>query len=101
MKVFCIIAVLVPAILVTAIPVAEPVAEAEADTGMDFVSAGIEARDLTRAQCKRACDIGADAMQKFCRLTPFHIRPFCWAAATAIESPLGQQACTSFCDNFF
>jgi hypothetical protein len=95
-----IFAVLVPAMLVTAIPVAER-RQTQRETGMDFVSAGIEARDLTRGQCKNACDIGADAMQKFCRLTPFHIRPFCWAAATAIESPLGQQACISFCDNFF
>ena len=86
------LAFVVSVMAVTAIPVAD----------VDSAAVQVEARDLTRGQCKNACDRGADAMQKFCRLIPeARVRAFCWAAATAVESPLGQLACTSFCDAWF
>ena len=95
MKFTPVLALIFSARTVTAVPVAEIDAT-------DAAVAEIEARDLTRGQCKAACDNGADAVERFCRLIPeARVRAACWAAATAVQTPIGQRACTSFCDAFF
>lgn len=98
-----VLALVVSAMTVSAVPIAEADANAVADVYAAPVEVeALETRDLTRGQCKNACDRGADAMEAFCRRIPdARIRLFCWGAAAAIESPLGQRACVSFCDNFF
>lgn len=104
MKISTILALLVPALMVAAIPIAEPEAAAEpiAVAEIDAAPVELEVRALTRAQCKTACANGADAVERFCRqIRNIRIKPFCWAAATAAQSPLGGRACTSFCDAFF
>ncbi|KAL8997116.1 MAG: hypothetical protein Q9169_003552, partial [Polycauliona sp. 2 TL-2023] len=81
---------------------AAPAAIAEAGSAPVAAAAPLEARDLTRGQCRTACDKGADAVEKFCRLIPLlPVRAACWGAAAAVETPIGLKACTSFCDNFF
>lgn len=68
------------------------------------LSDDIQARDLTRGQCKAACDKGADAVEAFCRRLPkldLRTRAACWAASTAVQSPIGQRACVAFCDAWF
>lgn len=93
MEVSTILTFLVPAMLVTAAPAAADV---------DSATVRLETRDLTQGQCRRACDEGADAVQRFSRLIPeLRVRAACLLAATAIESPSGQLACTSFCDACF
>ncbi|KAL8856790.1 MAG: hypothetical protein Q9178_006627 [Gyalolechia marmorata] len=79
------------------------VTAAPAPTEIDGITtAPIETRDLNAAQCRRACDKGADAVERFCRLIPEpRIRAACWGAAAAVESPIGLRACTAFCDAFF
>jgi hypothetical protein len=70
----------------------------------DELSDTIQARALTRGQCKKACDKGADAVEAFCRRLPkldLRTRAACWAASTAAQSPLGQRACIAFCDAWF
>ena len=66
------------------------------------VTVPVEARDLNAAQCRAACQRGADAVERFCRLIPEpRIRSACWGAAAAVETPIGLKVCTSFCDAFF
>ena len=99
MKFAAVLALFLSAVAVTAAPVADlnPAA-----TDFNLAAADVEARDLTRGQCKTACDRGADAVERFCRLIPEpRIRAACWAAATAVQTPIGQRACTAFCDAFF
>lgn len=100
MKVSALLAVLISAMAVAAVPVAD----LDLDSAAAPVAAAVdvEARDLTRGQCKNACDRGADAMESFCRRIPERrVRAACWAAATAVQSPLGQRACVAFCDAWF
>ena len=67
-----------------------------------ITTAPISARDQNAAQCRRACDRGADAVERFCRLIPEpRIRAACWGAAAAVKTPIGLRACTAFCDAFF
>ncbi|KAL9128073.1 MAG: hypothetical protein Q9217_003184, partial [Psora testacea] len=86
MKSTQIIALVLSAMTVTAVPMADLDAAEPA-------AVEIEARDLTKAQCKGACDRGADAVEAFCRLVPdLRVRAACWGAATAAQSPIGQRA---------
>ncbi len=106
MKFTSVLVLLASAIAVTAAPLADaapaPVADAAPVTDFDAAAMSVEARDLTKAQCKSACDRGADAVEKFCgRIPEARVRFFCWAAANAVQTPIGLRACTSFCDNFF
>lgn len=93
-------------------PNTEQLTELEAPTTIDDgfstldleSSAPIQSRALTKAQCKTACDKGADAVEAFCRRLPkfdLRTRAACWAASTAVQSPLGQRACVAFCDAWF
>ena len=92
MKVSTLLAVVIPALAVAAVPVAD----------LDPAAVQVEARDLTQAQCKAACDSGADAVERFCRRIPERrVKAACWAAATAVQSPIGQRACVAFCDAWF
>ena len=95
MRLTPIVALVLSAIAVTAAPVVE--ADAATPAAIE-----IEARDLTRGQCKNACDRGADAVESFCRRVPdLRVRAACWAAATAAQTPIGQRACIAFCDAWF
>lgn len=88
--------ILASAMAVTAVPA--PTVDAE----VDGLAAPIEARDLNAAQCRVACQRGADAVERFCRLIPEpRIRAACWGAAAAVETPIGLRACTAFCDAWF
>lgn len=100
MKFLNALTILASAVAVAAAPA--PGVEAEVDGLAAPVAAPIEARDLNAAQCRRACDKGADAVERFCRLIPEpRIRAACWGAAAAVETPIGLRACTAFCDAFF
>lgn len=120
MKFTSVLVLLATAMAVTAAPLADaapfadaapladavpaPVADAAPVADLDAAAISVEARDLTRAQCKAACDRGADAVEAFCRRIPIRdlrVRAACWAAATAVQSPLGQRACLVFCDAWF
>ncbi|MCJ1367579.1 hypothetical protein MMC16_006713 [Acarospora aff. strigata] len=100
MKPTALLALFLSAMAVTAAPMADAAAVADLDVASAPVS--LEARDLTKGQCKNACDRGADAVERFCRLIPEpRIRAACWGAAAAVQTPIGQRACTAFCDAFF
>ena len=91
----------ITAVTVGAAPAPAP-AEVDGLAAPVAFGAPIETRDLNAAQCRAACDRGADAVERFCRLIPEpRIRAFCWGAAAAVETPIGLRACTSFCDAFF
>ena len=88
---------------VSAVPMADPIPVVDLDLAA-IPNPHLEARDLSAAECKAACAEGAQAMQRFCRRLPplaKQLRFFCWGAATAVESPLGQTACVVFCDAWF
>ncbi|KAL9108987.1 MAG: hypothetical protein Q9187_008222, partial [Circinaria calcarea] len=74
MKLTSVLVLLASAIAVTAAPLADAAPASLADTASvpdaDAAAMSVEARDLTRAQCKAACDRGADAVERFCRLIP-------------------------------
>lgn len=92
MKVSTVLAFLVSAMAVTAVPMAD----------IDSAAVQMEARDPTQEQCKEACDTGVDAVEEFCRLIRDpRARAACLAAAAALQSPLGQLACEAFCEAFF
>ncbi len=101
MKLTAVLALFLSAMAVTAAPTAEA-DNADLDNFFNAPTASIEARDLNAAQCRAACQRGADAVERFCRLIPEpRIRALCWGAAAAVETPIGLRACTSFCDAFF
>lgn len=96
MKLTSILAIFISTMAVTAIPTADPNPIAAAHQ--------LEARDLTAAECKLACRDGAEAVEEFCRKIPRiakQVRFFCWGAAAAVESSVGQRACVAFCDSWF
>jgi hypothetical protein len=92
MKVTGYLFLLVSAGYVLAAPAPEPITE-------PAESPGIEARDLTRGQCKNACALGVDAMEKICRAIPHPVgKAICWGLAAGLETPVGEAACIAFCD---
>ena len=100
MKFINALTIFVSAMAVTAAPA--PSVDDEVEGLAAPVAAPIETRDLNAAQCRVACDKGADAVERFCRLIPEpRIRAACWGAAAAVETPIGLRACTAFCDAFF
>lgn len=96
MKFTSIIAIFVSTMAVAAVPMADP------DLDLIAVANPLETRDLSLAECKAACEEGAEAVERFCRRIPSaKIRFFCWGAAAAVESSVGQRACVAFCDSWF
>jgi hypothetical protein len=90
MKVTGYLALLVSAGYVLAAPAPEPITEPE--------TAEVKARDLTRAQCRLACETGPDAMERVCRLIPHPVgRSICWGLAAGLETSAGEAACMAFC----
>lgn len=98
MKFTSILAIFASTMAVTAIPMADPNPHPFA------IANQLQARDLSAAECKLACAEGAEAVEAFCRRIPpvaKQIRFFCWGAAAAVESSVGQRACVAFCDSWF
>lgn len=84
---------------VAAVPMADP----DLDLDLDLAIANpLQTRDLSAAECIAACEEGAEAVERFCRRIPSaKIRFFCWGAAAAVESSVGQRACVAFCESWF
>lgn len=101
MKFTSIIAIFVSTMAVTAVPMADP--DPDLDLDLDLAIANpLETRDLSAAECRTACAEGAEAVERFCRRIPSKkIRFFCWGAAAAAESTVGQDICIAFCDSWF
>lgn len=94
MKPAALLTLLISAMTVTAVPVSE----ADVDSSV----AQVETRDLTRGQCKAACDRGTDAFERFCgKIRDPIVRGACELEATAVQTPLFERACTIFCDKYF
>ncbi|KAL8867849.1 MAG: hypothetical protein Q9174_005390, partial [Haloplaca sp. 1 TL-2023] len=93
MKFINVLTILASAMAVTAAPA--PLTDVELEALAAPGASTIEARDLNAAQCKAACDKGADAVERFCRLIPEpRVRAACWGAAAAVQTPIGLKACT-------
>ena len=79
---------------------AAPAAEVEA--GVESIAtAPLETRDLDAAECHLACKAGTSAVKKICGRLPLKVKAACIGAAAAAATPLGLEACTYFCDEFF
>ena len=95
MQISALVTLFVSAVAVTAVPMAD------ADANADAAPVRMETRDLNRADCGDACSDAA-ALGAFCRLIPFLPgKVACWGVAAALKTDFGEDACIDFCDEFF
>ncbi|KAK2813009.1 hypothetical protein FQN50_001031 [Emmonsiellopsis sp. PD_5] len=86
---------------ISAAPAPGTAAEVEPQVEATVDQLAARGNNFNKAACKAACDMGPDAVEKFCKLIPHAIvRGFCWAAANAAQTPAGEKTCLAFCDSW-